>query len=165
MVTWVVSDFLVAYQLSRGRFEAEVKDLNQAQLNWKIYPSALSIGQMAMHLAGVEIYFTYQLLGLKTGEFEQRLISSATDGVVNDMSFPFSPGDLTPELVDRGLRAGREFALQLLESTDPSVRLKEVKTVLGPMASGEGAMARITCHPFYHQGQAYQIKNSPGFPA
>ena len=57
-----MSDFLAAYQISRTRFEDEVKGLTQQQLNWRMQPDSMTIGEAAMHVAGAEVNF---ISGLK----------------------------------------------------------------------------------------------------
>jgi hypothetical protein len=160
-----VSDFSVAWTLSRQRLVDTVSDLNAKQLNWRIHPSALSIGQMTIHVAGVEVLFASQLLGLELDEFGRKLKSSATDGVVNDKPFPYADAEITPTLLLTVL----SFAKIMLEPviTNPSheILAKELVSALGPVITGEGACARLAFHPAYHQGQAYLIRKSPDFPA
>gem|GEM_PF-4793166 len=50
--------FAASYALCRGRFDQELADLTDAQMQWRMYPGSLSIGEMALHLAGVEISST-----------------------------------------------------------------------------------------------------------
>jgi hypothetical protein len=160
-----MTQFAVSWRLSRGRFVSEVKDLNKAQLNWRIYPGSLSIGEMALHVAGVEISFVSQLMGATLDDLSSRLKASATEGVVNDNPFPFTPEEITPELVAKALALAEAMTLPLIENPSPEVLEKELVSALGPVITGEGALARFAFHPGYHQGQAYQIKNAPGFPA
>lgn len=159
-----MSDYLASWTLSRKRFDDEVLGLNQAQLNWKLYPGALSIGQMALHVAGVEVSFYSQLRGLELSAEDARLKLAATEGCVNDNPFPYSDQEITPEFVAASLAKSRPVAEELLAENDSAIRSKEIKSALGPMIDGQGAMARFTFHPAYHQGQAYQIKQAPGFP-
>ncbi len=159
-----MSDYLAAWTLSRKRFDDEVLGLNQAQLNWKLYPGALSIGQMALHVAGVEVSFCSQLRGLELSVDDARLKLAATEGCVNDNPFPYPDDEITSEFVAASLAKGRVLAGTLLDENDAVVRSNTIKSALGPMIDGQGAMVRFTFHPAYHQGQAYQIKQAPGFP-
>jgi hypothetical protein len=134
-------------------------------LIWKIHPNALSIGQMAVHVAGVEVSFASQLLGLSLDEADLRLKAAATDGSVNDKPYPYSDDELTPEFVASTLAKGRELVGPMIEEASPEVRAKEIVSALGPVITGEGAFARLGFHPGYHQGQAYLIRMSPDFPA
>ena len=86
-----MSDFAAPWNISRGRFQDAVQGLNKDQLNWRLHPESLTIGEMAIHVAGVEIFFISQLLGLDLGEFEERVRAASTDGVVNEKPFPFAP--------------------------------------------------------------------------
>ncbi len=160
-----MSDFATTWALSRQRMVDTASDLNHKQLCWKLHPSALSIGQMVVHVAGVEVSFASQLLGLELDEDASRLKSAATNGVVNDLAFPFSDEELTPERVASLV----SFAKQLVEPmiTDPTDELlkKEIVSALGPVITGEGALARLSFHPAYHQGQAYLIRTATGFPS
>lgn len=144
---------------------AEVKDLNQEQLNWRLYPGSLTIGEMALHVAGVEISFASQLTDTPVDGLKARLKSSATEGVVNDNRFPFSPHEITPELVAESFALAEAMALMIIDEPSEAVLKKELVSALGPVITGEGALARFAFHPGYHQGQAYQIKNAPGFPS
>lgn len=120
---------------------------------------------MTIHVAGVEVLFASQLLGLELDEFGRKLKSSATDGVVNDKPFPYADAEITPTLLLTVL----SFAKIMLEPviTNPSheILAKELVSALGPVITGEGACARLAFHPAYHQGQAYLIRKSPDFPA
>ena len=160
-----MTQFAMSWQLCRGRFVTEIKDLNQEQLNWRIYPGSLSIGEMALHVAGVEISFTSQLTGETIDGLKARLKTAATQGVVNDLEFPFSPGEITPELVAESLGLAEAMTKPVIENPSAEVLAGELVSALGPIITGEGALARFAFHPGYHQGQAYQIKNAPGFPA
>jgi hypothetical protein len=160
-----MSDFATTWNLSRQRLVDEVKELSQAQLNWRPHPGCLTIGEMALHVAGVEVSFSSQLLGLQLDEAQDQLRRSATEGVVNDTPFPFSAAEITPELVADSLSASREMLEAIITAPTPNVLVKEIKSALGPIITGEGAFARMSFHPAYHQGQAYLVKNAPGYPS
>ena len=160
-----MSDFATTWKLSRSRLDDVLKGLDHAQLIWKIHPNALSIGQMAVHVAGVEVSFASQLLGLTLDEADLRLKAAATDGSVNDKPYPYSDEELTPEFVASTLAKGRDLVGPMIEEASAEVRAKELVSALGPVITGEGAFARLGFHPGYHQGQAYLIRMSPDFPA
>jgi len=160
-----MSDFAPAWELSRKRFVDEITGLSQAQLNWQLHPKALTIGQMALHVAGVEVMFASQLSGTALDEGLERLRRCATEGVVNeDDPFPFTNEEITPDLVIKSLELSRVLAEPLIRQASSEVRTKELKSALGPIITGEGAFARFGFHAGYHQGQAYLIKTAPGFP-
>lgn len=161
---WFMTDYLVTYQLSRGRFASEVEGLNQEQLNWKPYPAALSIGEMALHVAGVELWFTAQIKRESLSGEAERLAKTATEGVVNENPFPYSAEEITPELVAEALTMGRAAAEELIALPSDTYQT-ELQSALGPVIKANGALARMTFHPGYHHGQAYQIKMDPRFPA
>lgn len=156
-------DFEESYNLSRGRFASSVEGLNQAQLTWKIHPDALSIGQMAIHVAGVEIWFTAQCLGKELDALEAKFARCATEGSVNDLPFPYPDDEITPELVLQALATGEKAARELF-ANGASIREVQLQSALGPIITGSGAMARMAFHPGYHHGQAYLIATAPGFP-
>lgn len=160
-----MSDFLAAYQLSRTRFESEVEGLSQEQLNWRLQPGTLTIGEAAMHVAGAEVNFISQLLGTNLDEYATRLKSAATQGIVDDLPVPFSPEEITPEAVSKALAFGRSMAEPVIAAPADEVRSTVIKSVLGPMIDGTGALARLCFHAGYHQGQVYLMKCAPGFPA
>ena len=160
-----VSYFLTTYTLTRGRFDVSVSKLNQDQLNFRQNPNTLTAGEMALHVAGVEIWFASQLFETKLSEADQKIALCATEGAINDNPFPFSPEEITTEVVAAALAKGRTEAENLLKTDTPEILNKELKSALGPMINGEGAMARIAAHSFYHGGQIYMITCSPDFPA
>lgn len=160
-----MSDFAVGWRLSRSRFNDEVRGLSQAQLNWRPYAGVLSIGEMALHLAGVELSFISQLVGLEIGEEQDRLRRCSTEGVVKEVPFPFTADEITPELVANSLAASESLVEPVLTAATDEHRSTELVSALGPIITGEGAFARLAFHPAYHQGQAYQIKMHPDFPA
>jgi hypothetical protein len=149
-----MQDFLEAYKLSRGRFEDAVGGLSQTQLNWRIQPGTLTIGESAMHVAGAEVNFISQLLGTELDEYGARLKRAATEGIVEDVPFPYSPEEMTPDAVVKALAFGRGMAEPIIASPSEAVRAKIIKSVLGPMIDGTGALARLAFHAGYHQGQA-----------
>ncbi|HLK15842.1 MAG TPA: hypothetical protein VKT78_13645, partial [Fimbriimonadaceae bacterium] len=120
---------------------------------------------MAIHVAGVETYFGSQLAGSPLDAAGQRLARSATEGVVVGETFPYPPAEITPELVASCFDYAKGIWEPLIQAADPEIRKKEIKSALGPMISGDGAFARLGFHSAYHQGQAYLIKTSPGFPS
>ena len=124
---------------------------------------ALTLGEMAVHVAGVEVSFISQLLGTDLSADDQRLKLAATDGVLNEKPFPFSQEELTPAFVAAALQTGRQFAEPTISNPD-GIRGRSIVSALGPVIDGTGAMARLAYHPGYHQGQAHLIKTAPGFP-
>jgi hypothetical protein len=160
-----VNDFHTTYTLTRQRLDDLIAPLNAAQLNFRLHDNALTIAEMAVHVAGVELWFTAQLLDQTlTDDTDLRIARAATDGSVNDNPFPFTPEELTPELVRHALARGRAAAQHLFETPEETLRARQIQSALGPVIDGAGALARIASHPFYHQGQAYLIASSPAFP-
>lgn len=159
-----MSDFHTAWSLSRGRFLAELEGLTGEQLAWRLYPGSLSLAEAALHVAGVEVKFGSSILGQEPQGALARIASAATDGVTNDKPFPFSAEEMTPESVFEALEASKAVIEPVL--LDPNAERREVTMVsaLGPVITGDGAMARLTFHAAYHQGQAYMMKHAPGFP-
>jgi hypothetical protein len=160
-----MNDLLAAYELSRGRFEDEVKGLTQQQLNWRMQPGSMTIGEAAMHVAGAEVNFISQLLGSSLDEYGERLKRAATEGVVNDEPVPYSPDEITPDVVAQALAFGRAMAEPVIGAPSDAVRETVIKSVLGPMIDGTGAIARLAFHPAYHQGQVYLVKQAAGYPS
>lgn len=159
-----MSQFAISWKLSRGRFVDAIKDLNQEQLNWRLHPGALTLGESALHVAGVEVSFVSQLNDSPVDGLAARLKTAATEGVVNDNPFPFTSDEITPELVAKSLDLAELMARPLLENPSQAVMEKEIVSALGPVITGEGALARFAFHPGYHQGQAHLIRTAPGFP-
>jgi len=160
-----MSDFAKSWALSRKRFIDELSGLDSRQLNWRIHPQSLSIGQMAMHVAGVEVSFGSQLTCQELDAQGQKIKLAATQGVVNDEPFPFGDSEINPESVAEALEYSRKVWEPLISDADPAVRVKQIKSALGPMIDGDGAFTRLGFHAAYHQGQAYLVKTAPGFPA
>ena len=159
-----MSDFLTTYELTRGRFDDLVLKLNADQLNFRQNPNTLTAGEMALHLAGVEIWFASQLLEVELNPEDQKLAKCATEGSVNDNPFPYLVSEITTDFVKESLAKGKLAAEKIFTSPDPGIRTKSLTSALGPVINGEGAMARYAAHPFYHQGQIYMICQSPNFP-
>ncbi len=160
-----MSDFHDAWSLSRGRFLAEVEGLSHAQLAWRLYPGSLSIAEQAVHVAGVETKFAAGVDGIELDPFLERILAAATEGVVNGAPFPFTPEEMTPELVAQALEAAKSIWEPIVLDPTSVRRTTSLVSALGPVITGEGAMARLCFHAAYHQGQTYQMKNAPGFPA
>jgi hypothetical protein len=159
-----MSDFAVTWRLSRGRFDEALAGLTQRQLTWRLHPGTLSLGQMALHVAGVEVSFSSQLTGAQLDDFASRVKACATDGVVNDRPFPFRDEELSPELIERALELGRASVAPLIEAPTDAVRAKRIISALGPEIDGTGALARLSFHSAYHQGQAHLLRSAPDFP-
>lgn len=159
-----MSDFLQTWTLVRGRFDDAVAGLNQAQLTWRMQSGALTLGEMALHVAGVETSFGFQLRGQTPDGLDARLAAAATDGVVNDRPFPFASDEITPDLVAACLARSRDLIAPLLADPD-AYRSVQVRSALGPIVDGTGAFARLAYHPGYHQGQVHLVRTAPGFPA
>jgi hypothetical protein len=158
-------DFWESWNLCRGRLVDSFADLNQQQLNWRLHPGTLTIGEMALHVAGAEINFVTQLLGVEPEGLSGRLKKAATDSIVNDEPFPFAPEEITPQLLQESFALAREIAERHIEDPSPEIRERRIKSVLGPIIDGTGAFARLAFHPAYHQGQVHVIRTAPGFPA
>lgn len=159
-----MSDFGETWRLVRGRFDDAVKGLSKQQLAYRMQPDSLTLGEMALHVAGVELWFIAQLLGESLDGDFARLAAAATDGSVNDKPFPFSSDEIDPERVAWALSLSRDKVASVIDRPD-DVRGRSIVSALGPVVDGTGALARLAYHPGYHQGQAYLIKTSPGFPA
>jgi hypothetical protein len=160
-----MSDFSETWSLVRGRLIRDLEGLSQEQLNWRLHPGVLTLAELAVHVAGVEVSFGSQLIGAELDELQLRLKAAATDGSVNDKPFPFSPDELTPEFVAKAFEIGNAMIQPLIENPTDEIRAKEIVSALGPVINGTGAFARLAYHPGYHQGQAYIIKTAPGFPS
>jgi hypothetical protein len=156
-----------SWKLCRGRFDESVGGYNEAQLNYRLHPGTLTIGEMALHVAGVEVFFASQLLDLNLDEELTRLKNCSTEGAVNEHPFPYAGSEITSEKVQWGLAIGREHAEKLFQAVDadPGLLEKSLVSALGPVITGDGALARWGFHPGYHHGQVYVIATSPGFPA
>lgn len=159
-----MSDFAASWNLCRGRFLDSLSGLSRAQLNWRLHPQALTIGEMAIHVAGVEVFFARQLLDLRLDAFAERVERAATEGVVNDAPFPFTAEEITPDLVAKALEVGRSVVGDMIERPGEAVRTRSLVSALGPVIDGTGAMARLAFHPGYHQGQVWLVRTAPGFP-
>ena len=160
-----MSDFAVSYRLCRTRFEDAVLDLSAEQLNWRMHAGTLTLGEAALHVAGVEVSFLGQLRGEALEGLDARLKSAATDGVVNDKPFPFSPEEITPDLVKDVLAIARAKVEAVIDAIPEDLRSKTIVSALGPEIDGTGAFARLAFHPGYHQGQAHLVRTAPGFPS
>ena len=160
-----MSDFAKSWRLSRQRFVDSVSDLNQSQLNYRIHPGVLTIGEMALHVVGVEIWFISQLVEKDLNQAEIRLTHAATEGVVNEQPFPYESEEIGPALVTWAFKRGEMHLAEDIEIPSEELLAKEIKSALGPMITGEGALARLAFHPAYHQGQVHLIRTAPGFPS
>lgn len=158
------SDFSVSWELSRGRFDQELAGLTAEQLNFRLYPGALTIGEMALHVAGVELWFIRQIQGEPVPEAQLAIARCATEGVVNENPFPFATSEITPEFVGDALATAAALVKEVIYSPTDEQLAREMKSALGPIITGRGALSRLAFHPAYHHGQAYQIRNAPGFP-
>lgn len=158
-----MSDFGETWRLVRGRFDDAVAGLTAEQLNFRMQPDALTLGEMAIHVAGVEVSFVSQLLGQAPEGDLGRVKQAATDGVVNTNPFPFSADEIDGAKVAWALSEARGMVAGVIDDPD---RLRDVQIVsaLGPVIDGTGAFARLAYHPGYHQGQAHLIKTAPGYP-
>lgn len=159
-----MSDFAASWTLSRSRFDAAIEGLNHQQLNWRLQDGVLTLAQMAVHVAGVEVWFASQMLGESLGSEDSRLTLAATDGVVNEKPFPYADAELTPEFVAKALQKGRDWVGRVVWNPSEEVRRRTVQSALGPVIDGEGALARLGFHAGYHQGQAHILITAPGFP-
>lgn len=159
------SDFHAAWTLSRGRLDADVVGLSHEQLNFRLHPGVLTIGEMLLHVVGVEIWFMAQLKGEAINDPTLKKVSlCATEGVVNDNPFPFASDELTPEFVDEMMTEGRRWIDSVMPDPAPEVLTKQMKSALGPIIDGRGAFTRLAFHSAYHQGQVQMIRTAPGFP-
>jgi hypothetical protein len=160
-----VSDFFDTWDLTRKRFVKEIDGLTAEQLNWRIHPKALTIGESALHTFGVEVSFISQLTGASLDEFGAKIKSCSVDGVINDNPFPFTSSDIDPEVVAKAERFAFSLVEPVITDLTDEIRATSLKSALGPMIDGTGAMARLAYHPGYHQGQVHMIKTAPGFPS
>ncbi|MBA4292549.1 hypothetical protein C0431_06220 [bacterium] len=158
-----MQDFIATRALSRSRFTDSIKSLSQGQLNFRLHENTLTIGEMAIHVAGVEISFASQLFDAELTSLEDRIKSAATDGAVNELPFPFTEDEITPSFVNQALEIADQW-IEKLYAQGESLRTKELKSALGPIIPGEGAFVRLGFHPGYHHGQVYMITTAPNFP-
>lgn len=158
-----MTDFAASWNLSRSRFDQSLESLSTAQMNWRMHENALTIGEMSLHVAGVELWFVSQLTGTPFTEWAS-VMKCATDGVVNDLPFPVPATEITADFVRASLAAAREAVKPNIEEPSAEFLAKELKSALGPIINGSGALARIAFHSAYHHGQIYQITTAPGFP-
>jgi hypothetical protein len=159
-----MSEFSETWELTRKRFDDAVSGLSQDQLNWRLQPGSLTLGESALHVAGVELSFVSQLLGETLDAEGARISACSTEGVINPTPFPFDASEITPDLVQQALDRGRRTTHAVLENPSDEIRHRQIKSALGPMIDGNGAFARLAYHAGYHQGQAHLIKTAPGFP-
>ncbi len=160
-----MTDFAKSWRLSRQRFVDSVADLNQDQLNYRLHDGVLTIGEMALHVAGVEIWFVAQLTGQELNQAEIKLTQAAVNGVVNEKPFPYSADEIAPPMVTWAMGRAEGYVQKNIEEPTEEFLTKEIQSALGPIITGEGALTRFAFHPAYHQGQVHLIRTSPGFPA
>lgn len=160
-----MSDFSTTWELTRGRFVDSYQGLNEAQLNFRLFPDTLTIGEMALHVFGVEASYAATVLGEDLTEFGEKLKEASYQGVVNDNPFPFSAEEITPQLLEQAERYSRPIVERAIVDPTDAVRNAKAKSVLGPDIDGNGVLARLSYHPGYHQAQVYMIRQSPNFPA
>lgn len=158
-----MSDFEKSWELSRKRMVDELQGLSSSQLNWRLHPNSLTIGEMVLHVAGVEMSFGSQLLGVELDVADSRLKKAATDGVTNREVYPYAPDEITRDLLDWALDRGQAMVAGIMRDPSPVLQ-KEMVSALGPIITGEGALARLGFHSAYHQGQIYLIRTHPSFP-
>lgn len=158
-----MSDFSETWSLVRSRLLKAYEGLTAEQLNWRLHPGTLTLGEMAIHVAGVEVSFISQLLKEELTGLEARIKAAATDGSVNDNPFPFAVEEITPELVAECFEIARAKVEPLITNPD-AYRSLQIVSALGPVIDGTGAFARLAYHPGYHHGQAHFILTAPGFP-
>jgi hypothetical protein len=159
-----MSDFSTAWSLCRSRFLESLEGLSSNQLNWRMHPGTLTVGEMAFHVAGAEVNFAAQLTGLPLDPYMERLKHAATDSIVNDKPFPFSTEETTPQSIAEALTRSKALMGPLIEQPTADILKKEIVSVLGPVITGEGAFARMAFHAAYHQGQVHMLRTAPGFP-
>ncbi len=159
-----MSDFSTTWKLSRGRLLDSIKGLSHNQLNYRLFPNTLTIGEMAIHVFGVEVSFVSQILNLELDEFGQKIKACATEGAVNDNPFPYSAEEITTELIERAEQLGLQMSEKIIYYPTPEIRKATLISALGPEINGEGALARMGFHPGYHHAQVYMIRQSPDFP-
>jgi hypothetical protein len=159
-----MTDFSKSWRLSRQRFAESVTDLSHDQLNFRLHDGVLTPGEMVLHVVGVEIWFIQQLVGLDLNQAEIRLTRAAVDGVVNDNPFPYEPDEISPAMITWALGRAEGHMREHIESPSEDFLTKEIKSALGPIITGEGALTRLAFHPAYHQGQVHLIRTSPNFP-
>ncbi|MBS1718211.1 MAG: DinB family protein [Armatimonadetes bacterium] len=158
------SQFSVAWGISRGRFVDTISDLSDEQMRWRSQPGALTIGEAALHVAGVETMFISQLLDLQLTPEQTRIKLCAVDGAVNSNPFPFKLEEITTKLALEALEMSKAMTEPVITHPTEEVLRKEIISALGPIITGEGALGRLSFHAGYHQGQAYLQRNAPGFP-
>jgi hypothetical protein len=154
----------LAWELSRSRFIDTIRDLSDTQLRWRLHKDSLTIGEAALHVAGVEVSFSTQLLGIQPEGELLRLKLAATDGVVNDQPFPFAEDEITADRIARALEQSKELVWPIVHEPSPEILKAEIVSALGPVIDGQGALSRLSFHAAYHQGQAYMMRTAPGFP-
>jgi hypothetical protein len=159
-----MTDFYVTWELVRKRFDDAVFGLSEEQLNFRLHPNAMTIGEMSLHVAGVEVWFMSQLLQSKLETAYERVAKAATDGAVNDNPFPFAAEEITPDFVKETLDYARAYVSEHIKAPHDALLSASIKSALGPMIDGRGALARLAYHPSYHQAQVYLISTAPGFP-
>lgn len=152
-----MTDFLTTYRLTRQRFDDAIRAFPEEHLHRRIAPDTLTTAEMAMHVAGAEVYVLHGLLQKEPTEHERRLIGCAFNGVVNSDPFPFTEQEMTTDFLLATLESSRAYTESVLAAIDDDLRKRQIKSVLGPMIDGDGAFARLCSHPFYHQGQVYLI--------
>jgi len=160
-----MSDFAATWELIRGRFDKDVSGRSIAQLNFRLHPDTLTIGEMALHVAGVELWFISQLEQRDLSGTEIRLARAAREGVITADPFPFAESEIEPALVAEALGLARAAVERHIYQPSPEILAREIQSALGPVIDGRGAFARLAYHPGYHQGQVHMITVAPGFPA
>ena len=158
-----MTSYYKTWELSRGRFDSAIEEFTDAGLNFRLQPGNLTAGEAAIHVAGVELWFASQLLGLEFPEYAA-VMKSATEGVVNDGDFPIPSSQITKAFVKQTLDYARSVVSPVLMEPSLEVLHKEIKSALGPIITGEGALIRWGFHPAYHHGQVYMILQSSDCP-
>jgi len=159
-----MSQYGEVWTFTRGRLQQAYQDLSDAQLRWRPYAGAHSIGEMVYHVAGVETWFAVRMGELRRTAELEKLADAARATYITDDAFPFVDADMTLHGLDVALEVAHALIAPIIELPNEHHLTMQVETVIGPVVNGVACLWRVAQHAAYHTGQIWTYRMDPRFP-
>lgn len=160
-----MGDLARVWHFTRIRLAQAYEDLNDTQLNWRMFEGAHSIAEYLYHVAGVELYWAHHLGGYTPqNAFESCLLRCATESFLKEAPFPLSQAECTARRVKQTLDFTFALIRPIVEQPTEDILTKPVISPIGDPIDGREGLVRMAQHAGYHTGQIWLMRMHPEFP-
>lgn len=159
-----MTDLGHVWLFTRERLRQSLVGLTDQDLHRRITPTTHSMGEIVLHIAGAEHYWSARMTGRDPSatDLERKLDLAIFDGFLREGGCPFSPDEITIGSIERVLSFTYERIFPIYDEPMPEQLTMPLISPVGDHVDGHEGLVRLAQHGGYHTGQVWLIRMALG---